>query len=148
MALTSFAAVAAAATAALALVIAFARFRRACMGSGRASKLLWTLFPRFGPFPGCAILPLGTLAARRPLLSPLLSWWALGARVTVLTVLALRSFTALILPASLTLVRTVIAPTKAVAVAAVAVATVAVATVAIAAVAIATFRPGHLLLAV
>ena len=139
MALTPFAAVAAAATAALAFVIAFARFSRACMGSGRTSKLLWAVFPGFGPFPRCAILPLRTLAARRPLLSRR----ALGARVTVLTVLALRSFTALIGPASLTLVRTVIAPTKAVAVAAVAVATVAVATVAIA-----TFRPGHLLLAV
>src|SRR6266571_689025 len=109
----------------------------------RASKLLWTLFPGFGPFPRCAILPLRTLTARRPLLSPLLSWRALGARVTVLTVLALRSFAALIVPASLTLVRTVIAPTEAVAVATVAVATVAVATVALA-----TFGPGHLLLAV
>jgi len=44
-----------------------------------------------------------------------------------LTVLALRPFTALIGPASLTLFRAVIAPAKAVAVAAVAVTTVAIA---------------------
>src|SRR5229473_1115965 len=97
-----------------------------------APALLWTLLPRVGPFRRCTILPLGTLAAL-----PLLPRRALGVRVAVLTVLALRPFTALIMPASLTRVRAVIAPAKTVAVAAVAVATVA----------IATFRPGHLLLA-
>jgi len=122
-AFTPFAAVAAAATAALALVIPFPRFRCPCLGCGWASVFLWTLLPRIGPFRECAIVPLGTLAARRPLFSQR----ALGAGAAVLTVLALRPLTALIGPASLTLVRTVIAPAKAVAVAAVAVTTVVIA---------------------
>src|SRR5712691_8002747 len=113
-AFTPFAAVAAAAAAALALVIALSRFSRSCVECRRASVLLWTRLARIGPFRGgCAILPLGALAARRPLLSER----ALRARVTVLTVLALRAFTAVIAAASLTRIRTLVAPAEAIAVA-------------------------------
>src|SRR5258706_8932516 len=122
-AFTSFAAVAAAATAALALVIPFPRIRCPCLGCGWASVVLWTVLPGIGSFRDCAIVPLGTLAARRPLFSERALW----AGAAVLTVLALRPLTALIGPASLTLVRTVIAPAKAVAVAAVAATTVVIA---------------------
>jgi len=130
VALTPFAAVAATATAALALVIAFPQIRRACLRCRRAPAFLGTLLPRIGPFR--AILTPGTLAARRPLVSEL----PFGARVSVLTVLSLRSFTAVIslLVAPLTQVRALVAPAKAVAVAA----------VAVAAIAISTFRPGRL----
>jgi hypothetical protein len=114
-AFTPFAAIAAAATAALALAIAFTRFRRSRLGCRRASVFLRALLPRFGPFPGRAILPLGALAALRPLLSE----WALGARVAVLTVLALRPFAA-VATAALTRVLALVAPAEAVAVAAVA----------------------------
>lgn len=125
VAFSPFAAVAATATAALALVIAFAQIRRACLRCRRAPAFLWTLLPRIGPFR--AILPPGTLAARRPLVPEL----PFGARVSVLTVLSLRSFTAVIslLVAPLTQVRALIAPAKA---------------VAVAAIAISTFRPGRL----
>ncbi len=112
-----FAAVAAAAAAALALVIALSRFRRSCVECRRASVLLWTRLARIGPFRGgCAILPLGALAARRPLLSERV----LRTRVTVLTVLTLRAFTAVIAAASLTRIRMLVAPAEAVAVATVA----------------------------
>src|SRR6266853_565369 len=78
------------ATAALALVIPFPRIRCPCLGCGWASVFLGTLLARVGPFRECAIEPLGTLAARRPLFSER----ALGAGAAVLTVLALRPLTA------------------------------------------------------
>jgi len=120
VAFTPFAAVAATATAALALMIAFPQIRRACLRCRRAPAFLLTLLPRIGPFR--AILPPGTLAARRPWVPE----WPFGARVAVLTVLSLRSFTSVI--------SLLVAPAKAVAVAA----------VAVAAIAISTFRPGRL----
>src|SRR5258708_30553582 len=51
-ALTPFAAVAAAAPAALALLIAFPRGTRSCLGGGWGSVFLWAPLPRVGPFPG------------------------------------------------------------------------------------------------
>ena len=107
-ALTALAAIAAAAAAALAIAIAFARFRRSGVGSGWTSVLLRTLFTRIGPFRTGSVLPLGALAARRPLVSE----WP---RVAVLAILALRPFAAVIAPAPLARVLAVVAPAETVA---------------------------------
>src|SRR5258706_13896826 len=56
-AFTSFAAVAAAATAALALVIPFPPISYPRLGGGGASVVLWTLPPRIRPLRACAVVP-------------------------------------------------------------------------------------------
>jgi hypothetical protein len=73
--------------------LAFALIGRCGLGCRTACRIGLTLLPRLGPFRMRAILPFGTLATLRPLISRL----AIGTRIAFRTFLALRPLAARLL---------------------------------------------------